>query len=55
MPKRPWLLLTLAFVLATRPAPLRAQDVAYRVVVHVTNPVTRLTREQASQIFCAMN
>jgi len=52
MLKRSWPLLTLAFVLATRPAPLRAQDVSYRVVVHVTNPVTRLTREQTSQIFC---
>src|SRR6266850_8507782 len=51
MLKRSWPLLTLAFVLATRPAPLRAQDVSYRVVVHVTNPVTRLTREQTSQIF----
>jgi len=51
MLKRLWPLLTLAFVLATRPAPLRAQDVSYRVVVHVTNRVTRLTREQTSQIF----
>jgi ABC-type phosphate transport system substrate-binding protein len=51
MLKRLWPLLTLAFVLATRPGPLRAQDVSYRVVVHVTNPVTRLTREQTSQIF----
>lgn len=32
--------------------PLRAQqDVSYRVVVHISNPVARLTREQASQIF----
>jgi ABC-type phosphate transport system substrate-binding protein len=32
--------------------PVRAQqDVSYRVVVHVTNPVARLTRDQASQIF----
>lgn len=51
MPKRPWPLLGLALLLATRPAPLRAQDVSYRVVVHVTNPVARLTREQTSQIF----
>ena len=27
------------------------QDVSYRVVVHVSNPIARLTREQASQIF----
>jgi len=33
-------------------APLAAQqEVSYRVVVHVTNPVARLTREQTSQIF----
>lgn len=39
-------------VLCAAPVPLRAQrDVSYRVVVHVTNPVSRLTREQASQIF----
>ncbi|HEV8264696.1 MAG TPA: substrate-binding domain-containing protein [Gemmatimonadales bacterium] len=31
--------------------PLAAQDVPYRVVVHVSNPVSRLTREQVSQIF----
>ena len=54
MLKRPWPLLTLAFVLAARPAPLRAQDVSYRVVVHVTNPVARLTREQTSEIFLRM-
>src|SRR5882672_9352552 len=51
MPKRLWPVLALPLVLATRPAPLRAQDLSYRVVVHVTNPVTRLTREQTSQIF----
>ena len=33
-------------------APLAAQgDVPYRVVVHATNPVSRLTRDQVSQIF----
>jgi ABC-type phosphate transport system substrate-binding protein len=38
------------FALCAAPASAQ-QEVAYRVVVHVTNPVTRLTREQASQIF----
>jgi ABC-type phosphate transport system substrate-binding protein len=46
----PWTRLLIALVVAT-PAALRAQDVSYRVVVHATNPVARLTREQASQIF----
>ena len=41
-----------AAVLAVCAAPLLAQqDVSYRLVVHATNPVARLTREQASQIF----
>lgn len=41
-----------AAVLVLCASPVRAQqDVAYRVVVHVTNPVARLTRDQASQIF----
>lgn len=31
--------------------PPAAQDVPYRVVVHARNPVTRLTRNQVSQIF----
>ena len=49
MLKRPF---AVAAVLVFCAAPLWAQqDVSYRVVVHVTNPVTRLTREQASQIF----
>ena len=30
---------------------LRAQDVAYRVVVHTSNPITRLSRDQVSRIF----
>ena len=51
MLKRPWPVLALALAFATRPAPLRAQDVSYRVVVHVSNPIARLTREQTSQIF----
>ena len=32
-------------------APLVAQDIPYRVVVHASNPITRLTREQVSAIF----
>jgi ABC-type phosphate transport system substrate-binding protein len=41
-----------AAVLALCAPPLLAQqDVSYRVVVHVSNPVARLTRDQASQIF----
>jgi len=32
-------------------ASLGAQDVPYRVVVHASNPVARLTRDQVSQIF----
>jgi ABC-type phosphate transport system substrate-binding protein len=51
MLKCPWPVLAVAVALAARPAPLHAQDVSYRVVVHVSNPVARLTREQASQIF----
>jgi ABC-type phosphate transport system substrate-binding protein len=49
MLKRPF---AVAAVLVLCAAPVRAQqDVSYRVVVHVTNPVARLTRDQASQIF----
>jgi ABC-type phosphate transport system substrate-binding protein len=37
---------------ASLPSPARAQqDVPYRVVVHVSNPVARLTRAQVSQLF----
>jgi len=51
MLKRPFAVAAV-FVLCAAPAPaLAQQEVAYRVVVHVTNPVARLTREQASQIF----
>jgi len=51
MLKRPFAVAAV-LVLCAAPLPLRAQqDVSYRVVVHVTNPVSRLTREQASQIF----
>jgi ABC-type phosphate transport system substrate-binding protein len=41
-----------AAVLAVCAAPLLAQQaVSYRLVVHATNPIARLTRDQASQIF----
>lgn len=50
MLKRPFAVAAV-LVWCAAPARLPAQDVAYRVVVHVTNPVTRLTRDQASQIF----
>lgn len=36
---------------ALLPASLRAQDVGYRVVVHRSNGVNRLTRDQVSKIF----
>lgn len=38
-------------VLLHLPLPARAQDVAYRLVVHSSNSVTRLTRDQVSKIF----
>jgi len=51
MLKRPFAVAAV-LVLCAPPTPLVAQqDVSYRVVVHVTNPIARLTREQASQIF----
>ena len=41
-----------AAVLALCAAPLVAQQaVSYRLVVHATNPVARVTRDQASQVF----
>jgi ABC-type phosphate transport system substrate-binding protein len=54
MLKRPFAVAAVLVLCAAPPGPLplRAQqDVSYRVVVHVTNPVVRLTREQASQVF----
>lgn len=36
---------------ALLPTSLRAQDVRYQVVVHKSNSVNRLTREQVSRIF----
>jgi len=50
MPHRTWALAALALAFATSSAG-QAPEVSYRVVVHVTNPVARLTRDQASQIF----
>ncbi len=43
-------LLVGAFVLPP-PVRLPAQDVGYRVVVHASNSVTQLTRDQVSKIF----
>jgi ABC-type phosphate transport system substrate-binding protein len=37
--------------LALLPAALGAQDATYRVVVHRTNPVSQLTRDQVSRMF----
>ena len=37
--------------LALLPAALPAQDVTYRVVVHRSNPISRLTRDQVSRMF----
>jgi ABC-type phosphate transport system substrate-binding protein len=49
MLRRPF---AVAAVLAVCAAPLLAQQaVSYRLVVHATNPIARLTRDQASQIF----
>jgi ABC-type phosphate transport system substrate-binding protein len=41
----------LAAALGLAASPTTQQDVPYRVVVHVSNPVARLTRAQVSQIF----
>lgn len=45
---RPGLLL---LGLALLPATVRGQEVAYRVVVHSSNSISRLTRDQVSKIF----
>ena len=50
MPVRGVPLVLVALFLAA-PPPVRAQDVPYRVVVHASNPVARLTRDQVSKIF----
>ena len=50
MLKRSVPVLAAALALAAPTARTR-QDVPYRVVVHVSNPVARLTRTQVSQIF----
>jgi ABC-type phosphate transport system substrate-binding protein len=48
MPRRVhWATMALALL----PLPARAQDVSYTVVVHASNPVTRLTQDQVSRIF----
>ena len=48
-PRARWSLLLL---LALPPSTiLRAQDVPYRLVVNVSNPIARLTRDQVSKIF----
>src|SRR5436190_21464965 len=47
--KRPFAVAAVLVLCAARLA--AQQEVSYRVVVHVTNPVARLTREQTSQIF----
>ena len=41
----------LVALLAAASSPAHAQDVAYRVVVHASNPIARLTRDQVSRIF----
>jgi ABC-type phosphate transport system substrate-binding protein len=42
----------LTATLALLPSPaLHAQDVGYRLVVHASNPIAHLTRNQVSQIF----
>lgn len=53
MLKRPFAVAAVLAVCAASPPPrlLGQADVSYRVVVHATNPVARLTREQASQVF----
>ena len=51
MPRLPWGALALFLSLGLAAPCAAQQDVSYRVVVHVTNPVARLTRDQASQIF----
>ena len=50
MQPRGFLLLLGAIPLAAS-SPAHAQDVAYRVVVHASNPIVRLTRDQVSRIF----
>jgi ABC-type phosphate transport system substrate-binding protein len=42
-----WAIIALALL----PPPAGAQDVTYTVVVHASNPVTRLSQDQVSRIF----
>lgn len=43
--------LALTAILLLPAASVRAQDVSYRIVVHASNPVRRLSRDQVSKIF----
>jgi ABC-type phosphate transport system substrate-binding protein len=52
MPQGARLALTLAVALAAPlPRGVAAQDVPFRIVVHASNPVSRLTRTQVSRMF----
>jgi ABC-type phosphate transport system substrate-binding protein len=51
MLKRPFAVAAVVLLCAAPPSLRAQQEVSYRVVVHVTNPVSRLTREQTSQLF----
>jgi len=51
MLKRPFAVAAVVLLCAAPPCLRAQQEVSYRVVVHVTNPLARLTREQTSQIF----
>ena len=42
---------TVAALVLLLPAGLRAQEVAYTLVVHTTNPIAHLSRDQVSKIF----
>ena len=44
-----WLAVTLMLALGATPA--RAQDVAFRVIVHTSNPVGSLARDEVSKMF----
>lgn len=49
--RRPGSTVPLLALLVAAPPPAHGQDVAYRVVVHASNPIARLTRDQVSRIF----
>ncbi|HYT77146.1 MAG TPA: substrate-binding domain-containing protein [Vicinamibacterales bacterium] len=42
---------TVAALVLLLPAGLRAQEVSYTLVVHTTNPIAHLSRDQVSKIF----